>query len=44
MEIFTANFQAATGKQLLGITKRGSDGFGSTGASAIKKKKSLENN
>ena len=33
MEKFTANFQRVTDKHLLGITKRGSDGFGSTGVS-----------
>ena len=44
MEKFIANFQRVTGKQLLGITKRGSDGFGSTGVSVIKKKKALDNN
>ena len=38
----TANFQRATDKHFLGITKRGSDGFGSTGVSAIKKKELLE--
>ena len=42
MEKFTANFQRATDKYFLGITKRGSDGFGSTGVSVIKKKKLLE--
>ena len=42
METFTANFQRTTDKQLLGITKRGSDRFGSTGVSIIKKKKLLE--
>ena len=42
MEKFTANFQRATDKHFLGITKRGSDGFGSTGVSVIKKKKLLE--
>ena len=44
MKKFTANFQRVTNKQLLGITKRGSDGFGSTGVSVIKKKKALDNN
>ena len=39
MEKFTANFQRMTDKHCLGITKLGSDGFGSTGVSVIKKKK-----
>ena len=38
MKKVTANFQRLTDKHLLGITKRGSDGFGSTGVSVIKKK------
>ena len=42
MEKFTANFQRVTDKHFLGITKCGSDGFGSTGVSVIKKKKLLE--
>ena len=42
MEKFTANFQRVTDKHCLGITKLGSDGFGSTGVSVIKKKKIKE--
>ena len=42
MEKFPAKFQRVTDKYLLGITKRGSDGFGSTGVSVVKKKKLLE--
>ena len=42
MEKFTANFQRVTDKNCLGITKLGSDGFGSTGVSVIKKKKIKE--
>ena len=38
MEKFTASFQRVTEKHLLGITKIGSDGFGSTGVSVIEKK------
>ena len=38
MEKFTANFQRVTDKHLLGITKRGTDGFGSTVVSVIEKK------
>ena len=38
MEKFAANFQTVADKHLLGITKGGSDGFGSTGVSVIKKK------
>ena len=41
MEIFTATFQRVTDKHLLGITKSGSDGFGSTGVSVIEKKPEL---
>ena len=41
MEKITANFQRVTDKHLLGITKRGSDKFGSTGVSVIKKKITL---
>ena len=36
------NFQGVTDKHFLRITKRGSDGFVSTGISVIKKKKLLE--
>ena len=36
------NFQRVTDKHLLGLTKRGSDGFGSTGFSEIKKIKKSE--
>ena len=39
MEKLDFNFQRVTDKHLLGLTKRGSDGFGSTGVSEIKKKK-----
>ena len=42
MEKFTVNFQGVTDKHFLRITKRGSDGFVSTGISVIKKKKLLE--
>ena len=42
METFTVNFQRVTDKHFLGITKCGSDGFGSTGLSVTKKKKLLE--
>ena len=42
METFTSNFQRVTDKHLLGITKRSSDGFGSTRVSVIKRKKLLE--
>ena len=42
METFTVNFQRVTDKHFLGITKRGSDGFGSTGFSVTKKKTLLE--
>ena len=36
------NFQRVRDKHFIGITKRGSDGFGSTDISVIKKKKLLE--
>ena len=39
IEKFDVNFQKVTKKSLLGITKRGSHGFGSTGLSVIKKTK-----
>ena len=39
IEKFDVNFQKVTKKSLLGITKRGSRGFGSTGLSVIKKTK-----
>ena len=39
MEKLDVNFQRVTDKHLLGLTKRGSGGFGSTGVSEIKKKK-----
>ena len=42
MEKFTVNFQRVTDKHFLGITKRGIDGFGSTGLSLTKKKKLSE--
>ena len=42
MEEFNVDFQRVTDKHFLGMTKRGSDGFGSTGVSVIKKKKLLE--
>ena len=42
MEKFTANFQRVTDKHLIGITKRGSDGFRLTEVSVIKKKKIFE--
>ena len=42
LEKFTANFSRVADKHLLGITKRVSDGFGSTGVSVIKKKKLLK--
>ena len=42
MEKFTAIFQRVTDKHCLGITKLGSDGFGLTGVSVIKKKKIKE--
>ena len=42
MEKFAANFQRVTDKHLLDITKCGSDGFGSTGVSVIRKKKLFE--
>ena len=41
MEKLDVNFQRVTDKHLLGLTKRGSDGFGSTGVSEIKKNKNL---
>ena len=37
IEKFDVNFQKVTKRNLLGITKRGSGGFGSTGMSVIKK-------
>ena len=37
MEKFNANFHRVTDKHLLGQTKRGNDGFGSTGVTVIKK-------
>ena len=37
METLDVNFQRVTDKHLIGITKRGSDGFGSTGVSEINK-------
>ena len=39
IEKFDVNFQKVTKKSLLGITKRGSGGFSSTGLSVIKKTK-----
>ena len=39
MEKFNANFHRVTDQQLLGKTKRGNDGFGSTGVTVIKKVK-----
>ena len=39
IEKFDVNFQKLTKKSLLGITKRGSGSFGSTGLSVIKKTK-----
>ena len=39
MEKFTVNFQRVDSLAFIGVTKRGSDGFGSTGVSVIKKKK-----
>ena len=39
MEKFNANFHRVTDKHLLGQTKRGNDGFGSTGVTVIKKAK-----
>ena len=41
MEKLDVNFQRVTDKHLLGLTKRGSGGFGSTGVSEIKKKKKI---
>ena len=41
MERFNANFHRVTDKHLLGQTKRGNDGFGSTGVTAIKKLKKM---
>ena len=41
METFTTNFQKVTDKHFLGKTKRENDGFGLSGVSVIKKKKSL---
>ena len=38
MEKLGVNFQSVTDQHLLGLTKRGSDGFGSTGVFEIKKK------
>ena len=43
MEKFDVNFQRVTDKYLIGLTKRGSGGFGSTGVSEIKKKKKKKN-
>ena len=40
LEKLSVNFQSVTDQHLLGLTKRGSDGFGSTGVFEIKKKKS----
>ena len=37
MEKFNANFHRVTDKHLLGQTKCGNDGFGSTGVTVIKK-------
>ena len=42
MKKFTANFQRVADKHFLGIAKRCSDGYGSTGVSVVKKKKLLE--
>ena len=42
MKKFTTKFQRVTDKHLLGITKRVSDGFGSTGVFLIKKKNLLK--
>ena len=39
MERFNANFHRVTDKHLLGQTKQGNDGFGSTGVTVIKKAK-----
>ena len=39
MEKFNANFHRVSDPQLLGKTKRGNDGFGSTGVQVIKKAK-----
>ena len=39
MEKFNANFHSVTDKHLLGQTKCGNDGFGSTGVTVIKKAK-----
>ena len=39
IEKFYVNFQKVTKKSILGITKRGSGAFGSTGLSVIKKTK-----
>ena len=39
VEKFNANFHRVTDKHLLGQTKRGNDGFGSTGVTVIKKAK-----
>ena len=39
LEKFGANFQRVTEKSLLGATKRGNGGFGSTGLGVMKKKK-----
>ena len=39
MEKFTTNVQRVDILAFLGVNKRGSDGFGSTGVSVIKKKK-----
>ena len=40
MEKLDVKFQRVIDKHLLGLTKRGSEGFGSTGVSEIKKIKS----
>ena len=39
MEKFTVNFQRVDSLAFLGVTKHGSDGFGSIGVFVIKKKK-----
>ena len=39
MEKFTVNFQRVESLAFLGVTKCGSDGFGSTGVSVMKKEK-----
>ena len=39
MEKFNANFHMVTDMHILGQTKRGNDGFGSTGVTVIKKAK-----